>query len=130
MKKRYSLLFVLMGLMAVISLMAVPDLFAITLDSEGDYELGGYLRNTTGVRMEDSINPTTSGPFASGNKAWDFSMVRTELFLDFSAKFTDELRFNGTARGWYEAVYGLDSGVNQYPRDQPFQGDTCGCRLT
>ena len=40
------------------------------------------------------------------------------MFLDFSAKFTDELRFNGTARGWYEAVYGLDTGVNQYPRDR------------
>ncbi len=117
MKKRCSVLFVLMGLMVMFSFVAIPNLGAVTLDSKGDYELGGYLRNTTGVRMEDSINPTTSGPLASGNKAWSFSMVRTELFLDFSAKFTDELRFNGTARGWYEAVYGLDTGVNQYPRD-------------
>lgn len=118
MKKRRSALFVFMGLMAVVSLLAIGDLGAVTLDKDGDYQLGGYVRNTTGVRMEDSVNPTTSGPYASGNKAWSFSMVRTELFLDFSAKFTDELRFNATARGWYEAVYGLDTGVNQYPRDR------------
>ena len=75
MKKRCSLLFVLMGLLAVVSLVATQDLGAVTLDKDGDYELGGYLRNTTGVRMEESVDPTTSGPGASGNEAWDFSMV-------------------------------------------------------
>ena len=63
-----------MGLMVMFSFVAIPNLGAVTLDSKGDYELGGYLRNTTGVRMEDSINPTTSGPGASGNKAWSFSI--------------------------------------------------------
>jgi len=118
MKKRCALLFMLVGLMAAVSFMSVPNLCAITLDSEGDYELGGFVRNTTGVRMEDSINPTNDGPFASGNEAWDMSMMLNELWLDFSAKFTDDLRFNMIARGWYEAVYGLDSSVNQYPRDR------------
>ncbi len=113
--KRRCLLFALFGLIAAASLLIVSDAGAFTLDSEGNYQLGGYLRQTFGVRMEDSVDSTNSGPFASGNKKWDLSTSRTELFLDFSAKFSDKLRFNAIARGWYEGVYGLDDDVNQYP---------------
>ncbi len=118
MKMKSRWLLVLGGLISVVFLLPTQNVGAVTLDSEGDYQLGGYVRNTTGVRMEDSINPTTTGPNASGNKAWDMSMMRTELFLDFSARLSDELQFKAIARGYYEAVYGLDGSVNQYPRDR------------
>ncbi len=113
--KRKCSLFAIMGMILIISFTVVPHINAITLDSEGNYQLGGYLRETVGVRLEDSTDPNKSGQFSSGNEKGDLSTARTELFLDFSAKFSDDLRFNATARGWYEGVYGLDN-VNQYPK--------------
>lgn len=119
--KRGGLLFAVMGLISIVSLTAAPDIGALTLDSQGNYQLGGYIRHTIGVRMEDSIDPTNSGPLASGNEKWDLSTARTELFLDFSAKIRDDFRFNAIARGWHEGVYGLDDDVNQYPKNRTTQ---------
>ncbi len=121
MVKNRGLVFAMMGLVLIVSLTVVPNISAITLDSEGNYQLGGYLRHTIGVRMEDSIDSTNSGAFASGNEKGDLSTARTELFLDFSAKFSNDFRFNAIARGWHEGVYGLDDDVNQYPTDRSTQ---------
>ena len=48
----------------------------LTFDSEGNYQLGGYLQNLTGLRLADGVN-----------EDGDMSMFRNELFLDFNARF-------------------------------------------
>jgi hypothetical protein len=82
---------------------------ALTLDKDGDYQLGGYLQNMTGIRLEDSADRS--------NEAGDFSMFRNELYLDFSAHISDQFQFKAITRAYYEGVWALDNDVDQKPKD-------------
>ncbi|MBW2368224.1 MAG: hypothetical protein JRH15_10090, partial [Deltaproteobacteria bacterium] len=104
MNKKLQPLMLVMSLFIVFSFVFGGNAGAITLDSQGNYQLGGYLQNITGLRLEDGVN-----------ESGDLSTFRNELFLDFSARFSDELQFNAIARGHYEGSYGLDSGIHQRP---------------
>lgn len=92
---------------------------AFTLDKEGNYQLGGYLQNMTGVRLESGPRYTNlDGTPGQDYESGDLSMFRNELFLDFSARISDRFQFKTIGRGHYEGVWGLESSVNQLPKDQ------------
>lgn len=93
-----------MGILFSFLVLSGGNAFALRLDDKGDYQLGGYIQNMTGLRLSDGVN-----------EEGDLSMNRTELFLDFSARLSDKFQFKAIARGHYEGVYGLDSDVNQNP---------------
>jgi Protein of unknown function (DUF1302) len=90
---------------------------ALTLDSEGNYQLGGYISNMTAIRLEDAV--PGGRPFFGDtvHEAGDLSMFRNELFLDFSANVADNFQFKVIMRAHYEGVWGLDSDVDQTPKD-------------
>jgi len=106
-KNKSKLFTTMLGLAVAVSFIFGGDAGALTLDKDGNYQLGGFIQNQTGIRLEDGVN-----------ERGDFSMFRNELFLDFSAKISNEFQFKTIFRGHYEGVYGLDSDVRQLPKDK------------
>lgn len=90
---------------------------ALTLDKDGNYQLGGYIQNMTGIRLEEGVDKGRSFFGDAVHDAGDLSMFRNELFLDFSARISDNFQFKAIMRAHYEGVYGLDSDVDQSPKD-------------
>ena len=102
--KRLKPFFVLVVLTLAFTLGLGDSASALTLDADGNYQLGGYIQNMTGLRLSDGVNEKE-----------DLSMFRSELFFDFNARFSDAIQLKVIGRGHYEGVYGLDSDVNQNP---------------
>ena len=90
---------------------------AISLDSEDKYQLGGYVENFTGVRLQDRT-------FAGGEKAeaGDCETFRNTLFLDFHARFSEELQFKVIGRGWYDNANAFSSNTYQPAMDDTVPG--------
>lgn len=101
---KFKPIFIMVCLSIAVSLGLGESALAFNLDAEGNYRLGGYLQNMTGLRLEDGVN-----------ESGDLSMFRNELFVDFSANLSEKMQLKVIARGHYEGVYGLDSDVNQNP---------------
>lgn len=116
MRKGFRYLFLALTCLIVYGLALSGTAEAITLDSEGRYELGGYLENMTAMRLEDGIkDPNRPGEYYQ--KKGDLAMMRNVLFLDFNAKLKDDLQFKFIGRGYYEALWDLDSSVYQPPKE-------------
>ena len=71
-----------------------------------DMDLHGWYDNQTAVRTQDGVN-----------EAGDLSRFRNTLQLDVGVKFSDDLRFKAILRGYSEASWAIESGLNQAPRD-------------
>ena len=68
--------------------------------------IGGYMDNNTGVRLFDG---------ADGQSRGDLSRSRFTLQLEGKWKLTDYLHFSSIMRGFYEAGYKYNAGVNEDP---------------
>lgn len=105
----------MVGLFLALSFMPGEEVNALTLDKEGNYQLGGYLQNLSGIRLKDG---TRLADGTRNYEAGDLSMFRNELFLDLSARISYRFQFKAIGRGHYEGVWGLDDDVNQLPKDK------------
>lgn len=119
--KRLKPYLIVMVLALAISLGLGGSASALTLDSEGRYQLGGYIQNMTGIRLEEGVDRGRSAVGDPVADSGDFSMFRNELFVDFSATVSDNFQFKVIMRAHYEGVYGLDDDVDQLPKDNKME---------
>ncbi len=122
MSKGVNKTFLWLSILAVLALAVSGPAWAIDLDSEGRYQLGGYIQNITAMRLEDGAkDPNNPGGYLQ--EKGDLAMMRNILFLDFGAKLTKELHFKFIGRGYYEALWDLDKSVYQPPKDDTTRPD-------
>ncbi|MBT8339855.1 MAG: DUF1302 family protein, partial [Desulfatitalea sp.] len=72
--------------------------------------LNGYLENQSGVRTEDH--------FLGYAEAGDMSLMINTAQLDVKGWFGDAISYKAKVRAWYDAVYDLDSSIDQRPADE------------
>ncbi len=103
MKEKIGLFFVSVSFFAAACLVFGSSAQAWVFDSEGNYQLGGYIENMTAVRLEDSNTQDING--LPTNEKGDLAMCRNTLFLNFGAKFSRKLQLKVIGRGYYGAVF-------------------------
>ncbi|KJS31233.1 MAG: hypothetical protein VR64_12355 [Desulfatitalea sp. BRH_c12] len=69
----------------------------------------GFLENQTGVRLQDH--------YLGYAEDGDFSLMRNTLQLEAKGRFSDHISYNTKFRGWYDAVYDIDSNIDDRPED-------------
>jgi hypothetical protein len=74
--------------------------------------LNGFIENQTGFRLEDhSLGYAEEG---------DLSLMRNTAQIEAKGRLSDHISYNTKVRAWYDAVYDLDSSIDQRPADDDY----------
>ncbi len=73
-----------------------------------DYlSIRGYIENQTGVRFDDH--------YLGYAEAGDLSLMRNTAQIEAKGRLSDYITYSGKIRGWYDAIYDLDSNIDDRP---------------